>query len=215
MKPQDLQHQVILQKCFHGTDIQKDRNNSVCNHCNGDDNTMIRKPIIHLPVLTLSTVTLPVLTHHKANPYPVSTSTNINKFAANYHFIRKYKGHSLHVYSTILISVIFFESNIAIIPDISNLLKMYLYNIDDEIHELAFLVYKTLKKLRKPAISKKNLLQIIEYWSRSREISKQRKSAHFYIEQLASAQYMTHYESHKLYKMSMLSMMGFANINYH
>lgn len=152
----------------------------------------------------------PALIRRKANEIPANTNDITNKFDTNYYFIRKCGNHSFRFYSKILIQGIFeSDSN----PDIVNLCALYLHDTDDQTHELAFILYKTLTKMRKKSISRKILSKIIQHWFKL----KKHKSADLFInnqiDQLLAAKYMVSYHGYgcqSLFKFSISSEMGFA-----
>lgn len=167
---------------------------------------------------------VPVLRPSYANPrnYSLSstisvTPVKINKFCSTHHFMRIWRGYPLRIYGQILIQH-FLEEKDFICPLYVNLCANYLYNVDDEIHELAFVLSKAFKASRKVSITRNMLLTIIEKWEKfgydKNEITEHLKKRliNQYFEQLLSKRYLVDvgHEFTNLYQLSMEAKIGFG-----
>lgn len=151
----------------------------------------------------------PVLTRRNANKCPANTKGFMgDNFTTNYCFIRKRANHSFRFYSNLLIDGFMDPVKIR---DISNLCAVYLYDNNDEIHELAFVIYKLLIKSRKKSISKKLLSKLVQHWFKIEEDDIDEVNE--YVNQLLAAEYIVHCPvSPNPFRISVISELGFGKL---
>ena len=171
-------------------------------------NAIIRQPLLK-PRLTLA--------RREACTYPTQ---KINVFHPNYYLMRQCKNYPLRVYGKILVDR-FVISNTKhsknidcdlVYPVNIDLCTKYLFNIDDEVHELAFVLNKSLKKLRKRSVSKSMLLKVIKHFLVLNG-DQDKELIHSYIDLLLSSGYIDSvgFASDDIYKISAKTKLGFGS----
>ena len=132
---------------------------NVCQHHKGQSKK-VRYPLTVANVSRHNSIS-------KANRHNINFRDTSNTFIAHYSYLKNLQDYPLNIYGEIIITgfVAYTSKNLSFKinfnNDITNLCIQYLYNINDELYQLAFSIYRMMRKIRKKSLSKHLLMKFI------------------------------------------------------